>query len=231
MAEAVGTEKWLGELQKSEAQHLRRVRRLKDDIRDDEHMDSLDRLVLGATGSAEQLSKHQALAKKVGEQAGKPLIVIGEIYNGHVLTATGGIIVGEVEPEEHSHPTLKNDRKKPLLTIAKLNVPVLPVASYRYINHGVRNEEKIYHNGEATAFDRRTNMGRITVASFDNTELRNRGFNPENDCAISIERDRVLVGRQEIYASPYFAQGVGRLLLALEEQVKMPIPSDVQLAS
>jgi len=207
MAErAQSAEDWTAQLQAADRGHLNKIRELRRRIQADESLEPLTRAVLGATGSVEELERYRALAKKIGESAGQPLIMIynkdrrSDQTKDSVTKAAAGIITGPLRTGGvHFGPS----------GAVHLEVPVSPQFIYTdYIHTPGYNPQRHRHVKEV-----RDGSEALTVAAFYLAEARNETGHPSGD--FSHGKGSSLVGFREIEVDPLYHQGLSQIVSAL----------------
>jgi hypothetical protein len=219
MAESFSTEQYIEKFQKRDELYLRQVRKLKEQVRNDESLSDLDRAVLGSTGSAEELELYKKIASKVGHLAGQPIIRLTRVQGEKVVEAEGGLIAGPVEAElSHTAHTTKR------FYSSSLSVPVSPSLAW-WASRGsgrAREEERTFFDEANSMYDRDRQVGSLVIANINAYQNTSRKvMTPDQDFEHRIDIDTILVGREEIYTSPYFENGVNRVLLALEKRARV----------
>lgn len=226
MSQSNTPETWTKKLEASEKRHLTRVRGLRRDILADESLGDLDRAVLGMTGSQERLTEYQDLARKIGAQAGHPIIAIEAFDEGKVRKAKAGIIDGDLEVEINRYDDRYGEKLSMPEYSAELSVPVNPILSYAWYKPEHRESaDNFFFDKQTTGQD--VGGGDIVIARFSHHEYRNNTTNPDNDVRNNQANDVLLVGREDIYAHDWFSQGIGKILLALE---RYPVESKERTA-
>jgi hypothetical protein len=217
MDESLGTAKYREKFDAADRQHMRRVRKLRAQVLEDESLPDLDRAVLGATGSFEELYRHQRLAEKIGSLVGQPIIRIDRIEREQVTEASGGIVLGPVEASSNSTP--RSDEKH--FHNSKLSVPVSPSISW-WVSRSMRpvyEQEKVFFDQENTMYDKDRGISKLEIANISAVYPYRQAFkvlDPYSEFEHRIPHQDVLVGREEIYNHDLFSHGIHKVLTALD---------------
>lgn len=221
MSESTQLLQHLDELHAIDKRYLEAIRQERRRICEDEHLDSVDRAVLGTLATEEALTRYRTLARFVGQQIGKPLIVVSEVKEGRVTRAGGGIIAGPMrgvvrDINFRHHGSREED---PPEYSATLVVPVNPIATYAWYQRprGYREtEHNVYVNRDTTGSN--TPGGDLDIVHFRSSIYNNRTSDPLQDVESTVQTAQVLVGREAIYRKgEWLANGLLHLLLAIEE--------------
>lgn len=201
----MGAQEHIRDFGKENYRHLESVRGLRRAAWNDESLDPLARTVLGLTGSAEWLSKYEAVARKVGSAIGQPVIEVTEVFEQgprEIRNAKAGIISGEAYIQSSSLDQVRGSGHMSLVA------PIVSVVSYHAASRYSQRREQFY-----TGEDIKEHF--IELAHPINCEWVNITRDPASDfydnCTVP------LIGRAEIYKSELFDKGVSKVLLALEE--------------
>jgi len=182
--------------------HLLETRKLRSQIRRDEQLPDLERAVLGVTGSLEILGKWARLSRLATENVGQPIVVLTQPPDAPNLHARAGIIAGEARVDFSSNWQDTNT----ISAAASLRIPVEASVAYE--------RGRILSPGEYPP-------GTLTVASVIMREASNHADDPEQD--FQSDGLEVCIGKHLIYYHPRFQQGIGDMLIALDNA--MPVPN------
>lgn len=225
MAGETGTDKWVSKFEDSKRRYSQRVETLKLEIRADESLSDLERAVLGATGSAEELKRYQDLALKVGRLSGQPIVALQRVEKSKVVEAHAGIISGPAEVELDYHESIHGGRRaKDGFTGSKIRVPVTPGVVYHDFRntgrHPANDSKSLFFDSESSMYDRDEEQSYVTIARFSvpyEFEHSSRQIDdPYQNFTNGIDLGSVLVGKETIYNSSYFTIGLSKILLGLE---------------
>jgi hypothetical protein len=238
MAKETSTQQWQSKIEAGEKRYLQRHRKLKEQIRMDESLPDLDRAVLGATGSPEELKRYQDLARKIGGLAGQPIIKIEETQDGKVMNADAGLIAGPVEASLDYWSGVMGDEEKEF-SGSTLKVPVSPSVVYMKSHKTPicrsRREQEMFFDEQNSLYDREEKISRVEIARIWPIKSwvpgRNQITEPSQDFVHRIPFGSVLVGREAIYASSHFSEGVSDILLAIEKYPSEESRPELKLAS
>jgi hypothetical protein len=187
-------DRYRGMFEASKQNHFKQIRKLKGDVRKEESfLEEPDWAVLGMTGSLNEALKYRELAKKIGEQVGKPLIVVKEVGKDKIIEAAGGIIGGAV-----------GVKANPMVSIVKLEVPVKAQA---WVN-----------SSRVWSLENEEIESPLEIAEFHTRHTEDPNIDPTLDSYNKIPIERVLVGRRAIMKSELFGQGLDDILLGIEEE-------------
>lgn len=238
MAKSVGTDKWTQKIEAGEKRYLQRFRKLKEQIRADDGLPQLDRAVLGATGSLEELKCYQELALKIGQMAGQPIIKIEKPEKGKVTRAEAGLIGGPLEASLDYWGGAMGDEEKQF-SGSTLRVPLSPSVVYMRRSESPicrsRDEQEMFFGEENYLYDREEKISRMDIARIWPAASWERGYSQITDPSQDFEHkrplDSILVGREAIYNSEYFAAGASDILLAIERYSTQEIRPELRIAS
>ncbi|GEM_PF-5921683 len=201
---------YLERLAESRKQYWSNIREIRDEVLRDEDIDPIHRAILGTGGSIDQLDEYRRLARKIGSSIGEPLICIERLANDEIDQALGGIIAGPVAlsvelPPVQTEPT-RNETKVRLVVPIRNAVDYYAGRTHVTTPHGDEEADIadfVWHNNGRTARD------------------------PAQDFHSQIAIEHVLIGRPTIYNSPFFKQGLSKILLAVEHSVRECPPAEV----
>ncbi len=205
-----GMESYIKSFEKEDTRHIQSVRKLRRKAIIDQSLESdLERAVIGISGSSELLVKYKSLARRIGEVVGEPLIIIDGIRDQKIYASKGGIILGDAIINLSPY----DENQKIGGSSAAMNIYV-PLSAAVTVHHWESNRVFI---GENSSIGRE---GYASVGQIINREWENRSFNPDNDYKENINREKgkVLIGREEIYASPFMPLGLNATLIAIEQE-------------
>ena len=205
---AARVEQHIERFEEEKRRHLATERMLRSESGRDEGLDELSRAVLGLSGSAEILTRYQALAVRIGELAGEPIVKVADFRGQRVRRAEAGVIAGEVVL---SSSLLTDQVPGSRSGYLKMEVPLAPFVSCHFpLDSGWLN----VHNGSSVADNR------ITVAHLINREWGNATADPEADYT-ETEMPYLYIGRRAIYGAPRFSDGIGAVLLEVEDAARV----------
>jgi hypothetical protein len=202
MADMPKLEKHLRKFEDNERRRLSAARALRLAVRKDMSLPELERVVLGITGSAEELAAAQQRADLVIENLGEPIVVVDRAAQLPFLRATGGIICGSMTTA-HSFTALSGSRGHS--GHVKLEVPVIELVS--------THDGMIFHGKEGTLDEV---PEAVTVDHFISQESDNTGFEPRDDYTNYIDKADVYIGRRALY-SEFDTRQAADFLAAIEQ--------------
>ncbi len=212
MAETVNANpvaSYIEKIEKGRERQLAREAKIRDELLHDENVPALDRALLGLSGSDASHAFYSKLAEKVAAAQGEPIVATNYKYGTQAKYA-GGLISGEVEVE------LRQTESDEGISGAMISVPVTPLVTLtEYPSKRRRDsvEQTVYVGGYED--DRRSAESDLVSLNLISPIWRHRGQEP-----VIGERpyfEHMYIGREEIYGSPAWNDGISKLLVRMDQ--------------
>jgi hypothetical protein len=116
-----------------------------------------------------------------------------------------------------------------------LSSSVAYMRRYKDSTYPGRGEKEMFFNEENSLYDREEKISRMAIARISLTESWQHGYDqitkPSQDFNHEIPLSSILIGREAIYNSEYFAAGASDILLAIERYSTQESRPELRIAS